>query len=270
MTENRFGYEWSRWADIDPLYERQFQEWTTPMIPADWAGLTVLDAGSGTGRNSYWPLRYGAHKVVAFDVDPRTVAVSSRNLSGFPNCEVIQCSIYETPWDGEFDIAFSIGVVHHLVRPVDAVANLVRATKPGGRVMIWVYGKEGHPTLKRVINGIRKITCRLPPPLLSALVYPLSTLWWASMRGLPTTHPYLRQFKKARLWHVHSILLDQLLPETANYWTREEVMALFHGLPVEDVNAIWVNKGSWTVWARKSAKPGMSVAHDVSAGVHAG
>lgn len=69
MAKNRFGYEWTRYADIIPLYERQFREWTTPMTPSDWIGLSVLDAGCGTGRNSYWPLRYGARKVVALGID---------------------------------------------------------------------------------------------------------------------------------------------------------------------------------------------------------
>ncbi|MFH0878990.1 MAG: class I SAM-dependent methyltransferase [Lentisphaerota bacterium] len=251
MTQNRFGYEWTQYSQILPLYEQQFKVWTVPMQAGDWAGLSVLDAGCGTGRNSYWPLQYGAKKVTAFDVDPRTVAVAKQNLARFPNADVQQHSIYETPWTDAFDFAFSIGVIHHLADPAKAVANLVRATKPGGRILIWVYGKEGHTLLKGLVNGIRRVTCRMPLAVLKALVYPFSFLWWAYMRFLPHSHPYMKQFKTAALWHVHSILFDQLLPEIANYWTREEAMDLFKGLPVEKVEAVWVNEGSWTVWATR-------------------
>jgi SAM-dependent methyltransferase len=249
-TRNRFGYEWSRYNALHPLYEVQFQAWTTPLKVADWQGLRVLDAGCGTGRNSYWPLRYGAKQVVSFDVDDRSVAVATKNLQAFPNSTVKQGSIYD-PQVPEFDLAFSIGVVHHLADPRLAVRRLVEAVRPGGRVLIWVYGREGHTGLKVVVNAVRKVTCRIPLPLLRVMVYPVSLIWWLYMRLARSQHAYVQQFKHATLWHVHSILFDQLLPEIANYWTKAEAMALFEGLPVKDVHAHFINEGSWSVWATK-------------------
>jgi len=251
MTQNRFGYEWSKYSAILPLYETQFHAWTAPISQKAWKKTKVLDAGCGTGRNSIWPIRYGAKDVVAFDVDPRTVAVAKSNLAPYPNCHVEAHSIYDIPWTNEFDIAFSIGVIHHLADPRKAVEQLVRATKPGGKTLIWVYGREGHTSLKNMIDRLRRFTSRLPPPVLNAVVYPVSFLWWASMRMVRSRHPYMQQFRQAKLWHVHSILLDQLLPEISNYWTREEAISLFDNLPVSDVKALWVNQGSWTVWATK-------------------
>ncbi len=251
MTLNRFGYEWSTFREIDPLYEIQFKAWTAPIPTAEWKSKRVLDAGCGTGRNSLWPLKYGAVSVVAFDVDPRTVEVARTNLSGYPQCEVRQCSIYEIPWENEFDITFSIGVIHHLADPKKAVRQLIKATKRGGLILIWVYGREGQTIVKSVVNLIRRVTCRLPPALLNVLVRPVSLAAWAVLRLILFRQPYLSQFKRARYWHVHSIIFDQLLPEIANYWTREEAMALFEGCEVSDVRAEWVNGVSWTVWAKK-------------------
>lgn len=248
--KNRFGYEWSTYSEILPLYETQFEAWTLPITCEGWKGLSVLDAGCGTGRNSLWPLKYGAARVTAFDVDPRTVEVARRNLAQAPNAKVEQHSIYETPYRDEFDLAFSIGVIHHLADPKLAVRKLVEAVKPGGRVLIWVYGWEGYTWAKVLVNTIRRVTCRLPLPLLKVLVYPFSILWWLFMQ-LPWGHPYMKQFRGAELWHVHSILFDQLLPEIANYWTEAESKALFDGLPVESVTATWINRGSWTVVAKK-------------------
>jgi len=249
--KNRFGFEWSRYPRIIPLYEQQFLGWVAPLKPEDFRGLRVLDAGCGTGRNSWWPLQYGADHVTSFDVDPRTVAVAARNLAGKSRSRVEQYSIYDIPYKNEFDLAFSIGVIHHLADPKLAVRKLVDSVKPGGRILIWVYGKEGYAWAKKAINCARVATSRMPLPLLNVLTYPLSMLVYLYFK-LPHRHPYMKLLRSASFWHLHSIIFDQLLPEIANYWTEAEAKSLFDGLPVRQVAAYDVNRGSWTVIATKS------------------
>jgi SAM-dependent methyltransferase len=248
---NRFGFEWSKYPQIIPLYEKQFLGWVAPLRPDDFRGKRVLDGGCGTGRNSWWPLQYGAAQVTAFDVDPRTVAVAAKNLANVPNATVLERSIYDIEFSNEFDIAFSIGVIHHLADPRRAVARLVEAVRPGGTVLIWVYGKEGYAWAKNFINVLRKVTSRMPLGLLRWMTYPFSLLFYLYIKCLPHRHPYLKLLRPASFWHLHSIVFDQLLPEIANYWTAEDAKALFDGLPVEDVMAYDCNAGSWTVIARK-------------------
>lgn len=249
---NRFGYEWHRFRDILPAYERQFRAWVAPLEEEDFAGRTVLDAGCGTGRNSLWPLAYGAEQVTAFDIDPRTVAVARRNLAEQEKATVEQHSIYDLPWENEFDLAFSIGVIHHLEDPHKAVANLVRAVRPGGTVLLWVYGQHGASTLKRFIKGVLPLTSRIPPGLLNILTAPLSLLLYLAIKIGGKRHPYTAQFCDTPFWHVHSIVFDQFLPRISNYWTSDEVKALFDGLPMDGVDTHDCNRGSWTVMAKKS------------------
>lgn len=248
---NRFGYEWSKYSRIIPLYEHQFRGWIQPLTPADFKGLRVLDGGCGTGRNSLWPATYGASQVVAFDVDPRSVGVARNNLAPYANAKVEEHSLYDIPYENEFDLTFSIGVIHHLADPRKAVANLVKAAKPGGRILIWVYGYEGYTFVKHIVNTVRKLTCRLPLGLLNVMTMPFSFLWWSYVKIFPQRHPYHALLKPAPFWHLHSILFDQLLPEIAFYWKKEEAVGLFEGLPVDIEHVTWVNKGSWTVIARK-------------------
>jgi SAM-dependent methyltransferase len=59
-----------------------------------------------------------------------------------PHLVIERASIYEIPYESEFDIAFSIGVIHHPEHPDIAIEQLVKATKSGGRILIWVYGYE--------------------------------------------------------------------------------------------------------------------------------
>jgi len=260
LASTRFGYAWERYPQIAPGYEAQFRSWIEPLQPSDFAGKSVLDAGCGTGRNTYWSVKYGAKEVFAFDLDARVVEVARRNLGRTPNVSVFQSSIYDIEFENRFDIVFSIGVVHHLADPRRAMARLVRAARPGGVILVWVYAREGHSVLKRVINLLRVVTVRLPEGLLHYLTYPLSVIAYAYTRLSNHDHPYLRLFRNAPFWHVHSVVFDQLLPEISWYWSREEALSLFGGLPVEELGIRFTNEGSWTVWAYKRVAPAPSSA----------
>jgi len=43
----------------------------------------------------------------------------------------------------------SIGVIHHLKNPVGAVLEMVKAIKPGGKLLIWLYGYKNNEWLTR-------------------------------------------------------------------------------------------------------------------------
>ena len=131
-SQNRFGYEWDKYSWVDENYEGQFRNWTYPFTPEDWKGKRILDVGCGMGRNSFWPMKWGAAGGIAFDYDERSVARAKETLKDFPSSQVLFRSVYEIDWKDEFDIAFSIGVIHHLNDPKLAVKKMVTALKPGG------------------------------------------------------------------------------------------------------------------------------------------
>ena len=108
-SQNRFGYEWDRYAEMTSDYEGQFRNWTHPLTPEDWKGKRILDGGCGMGRNSYWPLKWGASSSVAFDFDERSVARAKETLKDFPNAEVRYKSIYDIDWKNEFESYFRSG-----------------------------------------------------------------------------------------------------------------------------------------------------------------
>ncbi|MBU6321332.1 MAG: class I SAM-dependent methyltransferase [Patescibacteria group bacterium] len=226
-SEDRFGYEWKRYAHLDARYEHQFQTWISSLTPADFKGKAVLDAGCGMGRNSYWPLTYGAARVVAFDNDEQSLASARRTLAPFKNAVVERHDLSDLPWDGEFDIVICVGVLHHVRRPERALAGLVKALKPGGTLIVWVYSYEGNEWIPRYVTPIReRITSRLPLPLMHALSYLCSVPLWIFLKLFRGPTPYLRDLSQFEFWHVHSIVFDQLIPAVANYWKREEVEAL--------------------------------------------
>lgn len=252
-SPERFGYEWKRYSQIDPNYEKQFLAWTPFFEKEDWAEKRFLDVGCGMGRNSYWPMKYGAKGGVSIDVDDRSLDAAKLNLSKFPDVEVVKCSAYDIHYRSEFDVVFSIGVIHHLSDPDRAVANMTLAAKAGGTVMVWVYGKENNEKLVAILDPLRKnIFSKLPISLLHHLsLYPTIAVY-CLVRLFSINIEYYRQIKKYKFKHLRSIIFDQMLPKIANYWSRSEVRDLMHRAGLNEVQLAHVNEMSWCAIGKKA------------------
>lgn len=259
-SEQRFGYEWNKYSKMTEDYERLFRNWTNPLVPADWKGKKVLDAGCGMGRNSFWAMQYGARAVTAFDYDERSVARAKETLMEFSSAEVELHSIDDITWQNEFDIAFSIGVIHHLKDPERALANMVRALKPGGTLLVWVYSYEGNEWIVRFVNPVRlHITSKLPVALVHVLTYLCSVPLCLFVKIFRGPSRYLAQLADFDFRHIHLIVFDQLIPDVANYWKKEEVRALIKGLPLEGVTIEPPpNNSGWILIGKKSEDPVLS------------
>ena len=251
-STDRFGYEWKNYPQIVPEYELQFLKWVYPLTKESFKSKKILDAGCGTGRNSFWPLIYGAKQATSFDYDERTVQAAKNNLKKFQNAKVEFNSIYNIDYENEFDITFSIGVIHHLEFPRKAIAALVKATKPKGKVLIWVYGYENNEWIVKYINPIRKITSKLPTKLTHIITHGFSIPLYFYVKIFNQKHPYMKQVSRFRFWHLHSIVFDQLIPKIANYWKKEEVQSLFENQNLKNIQIFRVNNNSWTIIGEKN------------------
>lgn len=248
-SSERFGFEWNKYSAIDPLYESQLKNWVHPLSTDFFYGKSILDAGCGMGRNSYWMLQWGAQEVVAFDFDQRSVHAARKTLKEFSNATVEYNSIYDIDWSNKFDISFSIGVIHHLKDPKKALNNLVQSLKPGGTLLVWVYSYEGNEWIVRFVDPIRKsITSKLPLRVVHFLSYFCSIPLWLFVKIFKGPTGYLRQLSTFKFWHIHSIVFDQLIPEVANYWKKEEVENLFSNLNLSNYKVQSPPNGSgWVV-----------------------
>jgi SAM-dependent methyltransferase len=254
-SPERFGYEWGEYAEMRPEYEEQFRRWSVPLEPKDWQGKSFLDVGCGMGRNSYWPASYGASEGLAIDVDPRSLASARRTLSKFATVRVDERSAYEIAERDRFDIAFSIGVIHHLEHPEQALAGMVQAVKPGGRVLIWVYGLENNRWLVSFLDPLRKaLFSRMPIGLVHHLsVYPTALLWLGLRLGIGRI-AYFNLLRGFTFRHLRSIVFDQMLPKIANYWPRETVERQLRERGLENIETRWVNEMSWAAIGTKPAQ----------------
>ncbi len=115
------------------------------------------------------------------------------------------------------------------------------------------FGYEGNEWIVKYVNPVRKyITSKLPVSLVHLLTYCVSIPLYLFLKLFPQKRPYLKQLKTFTFVHIHSIAFDQLIPEVANYWTKEEAQTLLANIPgITNVQITPVNGLSWTVIGEK-------------------
>jgi ubiquinone/menaquinone biosynthesis C-methylase UbiE len=102
------------------------------------AGLDVLEVGCGSGNGTRLLLEdAGAARVQAFDLDPDMVRRARRRLASRPAAGRLELSEGDVTAiradDGAFDAVFDFGIIHHVPVWQDAISEIVRVLKPGGR-----------------------------------------------------------------------------------------------------------------------------------------
>jgi ubiquinone/menaquinone biosynthesis C-methylase UbiE len=94
----------------------------------------VLDVGTGAGALA---LALSPHvaAVVGVDVEPELLARARERAPANATFEEADATRLPFP-DASFDLSGSQKTLHHVHRPELAVAELVRVTRPGGRILI--------------------------------------------------------------------------------------------------------------------------------------
>ena len=103
-------------------------------------GERVLDVGCGPGFYIAELLeQVGATgAVVGVDASPQTLALARRRTQGQDNVALSQADVTALPvTDASFDRALSVQVLEYVTDPDGALAELHRALRPGGRLVVW-------------------------------------------------------------------------------------------------------------------------------------
>ncbi len=105
-------------------------------LGGDIDGGTVLEIGCGRGVGIEIILDvFHAERVVAFDLDPKLVALAERRIQQFGDraeVSVGSATAIQQP-DAAFDAVFDFGVIHQIPEWRTAIAECRRVLKPGGR-----------------------------------------------------------------------------------------------------------------------------------------
>jgi len=259
-TVARFGWQWKEFREHLPEYRESFLDWMKPLGESDFQGAIVLDAGCGMGRFASVAASLNARGVVALDLS-ESVEVAQEVARARDNLHVVQADLLRLPVRRVFDLVYTLGVLHHLPDGEDGFASLLRCVRPGGRIHVWVYGREGNEWLLRWVDPVRRrVTSRIPPPLLRILAWlvaaPLHLVLLALYRNasrrslrLPYAR-YLTWLSRFPFRHTHQVVFDHLGAPIAHYYRREELAAWFERAGLDDVQITSRNGNSWRATAR--------------------
>lgn len=122
---------------------------------------TILDAGTGTGRNALW---FGSlspwSEIFAIDIS-EAVYHACDNTKHLENVHCIRGDITALPFqDGLFDYIVCDQVIHHTPNPRETFSHLVKKMRPGGEIGCYVYKKKG-PIREFCDDYIRERTTRM-------------------------------------------------------------------------------------------------------------
>ena len=136
-------------------------------------GLAVLDLGCGDGTTALPSARRGAD-VTGIDIASNLVAAGKARAAaeGLSNLSFQEgdASNLEGVADDSFDLTVSIFGAMFAPRPFDVAREMVRVTRPGGRIVMgnWI---PGDPTL---VAQVLKISAAYTPPPPEGFVSPVT------------------------------------------------------------------------------------------------
>jgi SAM-dependent methyltransferase len=254
-----FGEQWTEYPDGAGFFGSAslFNDFFNPLVcDRDVAGCRVADIGAGSGRWVNVFGEAGAAHIVA--VEPSAAfRVLKENTERFRDrITYLNTTGDQLPAASDLDYVFVIGVLHHIPNPDPVVAAAYRALRGGGKLAVWLYGREGNGLYLTFVGSLWWLTRRLPHRGLEWLVRIIYPLFWCYMmacRWLPLPlAEYLRHVilpltpSKRRV-----VIYDQLNPAFAKYYTREEAQSVLARQGFVDVRLHHRHGISWTVLGTK-------------------
>lgn len=253
-SSREFGRQWQLFNKVEDAHALQFQGWTSAAGDDFFKHKKILDAGCGIGRNAVWAANLNPVEVVGIDLDPLTIEAAKRNTANNSKIKIQIGSIYEVGdlYASYFDSILCIGVLHHLADPALALNSFKKALNGGGELLLWVYGRKGNGIIFPIIRILRTISPKLPfrVNLLASLFFADIYRVLVALRIIK--NEYAINSRKLNRKQLHNIVLDQLIPKIANYWTDFEVNQMLQNADFTVLSIKLVNGNSWSVLARKN------------------
>jgi ubiquinone/menaquinone biosynthesis C-methylase UbiE len=134
-ARERFGKTAERVAALQDARAEELEA-TVARFVAPRGDERALDSGSGAGALAF-ALAPHVQEVVAVDLVPELLEQGRLRAGDDANVEFVEGDATALPFESySFDLAGSLRTLHHIQRPELALAELVRVTRPGGRVLV--------------------------------------------------------------------------------------------------------------------------------------
>jgi len=215
--QGEWHWQWNKFYDDNKWL---FTEWIYPNKLSDFKNKTVLDCGCGGGQHLNFVSPY-CKSVTGIDLN--TPDIARKNNKHNKNVKVIGSDLASIKLRQKFDIVYSIGVLHHTDDPSKSFNNIKKLAKKDGKVIVWVYSREGNFLNRTLIEFLKRyIFLKLPKNILwgiansmAFLMYvPIYTIYFLPLRFLPF-YEYFSNWRKLSFSRNTMNVFDKLnAPQT--------------------------------------------------------
>ena len=254
-TVDDFGEQWSHFPLNEGLYgdPKFLEDIFGPLLKIEEIkGKKIFDIGSGTGRIVEMLLRNGAGFAYGLEPSKKAFYEMEKNLKNFNKYSGLNVFGDQIPTNLNLDVITSIGVIHHIKEPLSTLESARRALKPKGKLIIWVYGKEGNGIYLLLYKSICWFTKRLSHKALlrlsKGLLVPLNLYGLMCKKlPLPMKNYFINVFNNWMEDVKTLTIYDQLNPEYSKYYSKTEIIDEVARAGFHDIKTYHRHGYSWTV-----------------------
>lgn len=252
-TVRDFGLEWQRFdqSKTSPeerarLFGEYFAIFPRESLTPDAVGF---DAGCGSGR---WAALIAPRvgRLHCVDASGNALSVARKTLKCFGNVTFHEAPVNAMPLaDDSMDFGYSLGVIHHIPDPADALAACVRKLKPDAPMLIYIYyAFDNRPAwfrlLWRISDVARRGLSQAPFRLKSAAAEVLAALiYWplaraaclAERRGVNVANWPLSAYRQHSYYSMRTDALDRFGTRLEHRMTRAQIKSMMEMAGLRDV-----------------------------------
>ncbi len=226
------------WADLDHLKDLLGNTFSFLEIK----DKIIAEIGCGNGRIVNMLQKLNPSKTYVVEPSKSIEIVKKNNINNN--------NIYYHNVDGanfileeKCDYIFSLGVIHHIKNPDDVIKNIYNHLIEKGTFFCSVYAKEKNKVLINFLN-ILSFTKKIDDKyvfmlsfIFNSMLVPYTYLCKALPFELPMKKYLVERFMKNNFKNRTHIIFDQLNPEYAKFYKKEEICELIekNGFTVEQI-----------------------------------
>ena len=226
------------WADLDHLKDLLGD--TLSFLEVKDKIIAEIGCGNGRIVNMLQELK----PLKTFVVEPsKSFEIIKKNNRNNNNIFYHNVDGANFKFEEKCDYIFSLGVIHHIKNPEDVIQNISSHLNDNGKFLCSVYAKENNKLLMNLLN-ILSFTKKIDDKYVFALSFifnliliPYTFLCKFLPIKLPMKKYLTERFTKNNFKNRTHIIFDQLNPEYAKFYFKEEISDLIekNGFKVEKI-----------------------------------
>ena len=231
VNKTRSHYKETPFDFGSKIREQIFKQGLTykALTARDWTNKQIVEVGCSISFVGRWlKENFPKYNYLGVDLNPKAVELALRQ--GIKAVEGNNLNLHLK--DNFSDFTLSEGVIHHTPNPIKAFKELVRITKKGGLISLYVYNKNHYYYYVYKLGWfIRKLYGNeLTKPLVKHIIFPLFDVFYVQL-GNRLYFGNKETIPKKLSWNVFS---DQVLTPVAHFFTSKQVkkLAKKHGLRI--------------------------------------